>query len=83
MSESWPFPRAVLIIHKGYEYEGFITPAPLRTCMGKEEYDISLIGPDGYVDFVAYDHEDAMEIVSNLVKASNGYHEVEVEPPVE
>lgn len=52
-------------------------------CMGSEEYDITMCGPGGAVEFVSNSHEDAMEIISNLMEASNGYHSVKVEPPLE
>lgn len=51
--------------------------------MGKEEYDITLIGPNGTVSFVSNDHDDAMRIVDGLVQASNGYQDVKIDPPLE
>ena len=72
-----------LTILKPLGNEGIKWVPPLRLYMAQDEYTITFIGPEGATDLVAHDHEDAMSIISDLTKASNGYHSVKIEPPIQ
>jgi|APHM01.1.fsa_nt_gi hypothetical protein len=48
----------------------------------KEDYEISLIGPDGIVEFEADSHEEAMELIDDLTSACEGqFVDVSIETP--
>lgn len=49
----------------------------------QEEYTITVFGPEGSVEYLADDLDGAMSIAENLVEASNGYHDVKIEAPLQ
>lgn len=74
---------SVAVAARPLPIETFKWVPPLWLYMERDKYTITFTGPEGATDIVADTHDEAMSIVSNLTKASNGYHSVKIEPPIQ